>query len=181
MPFYKSSLPVIRVCLLITSFISSGLSFQPVTLLTRFSHSTTQMRPLQQEGTSNSRNLSFICLGAQVGSDEGDTTPGGDSYEGEIDWDAEWKKVVQQKGQKLDRPGKDFYKNDAQKVAAKATRVASEQIQKIKVVKPDVNLRMLSGDARFWIGILAIISIGLALITAPDTSSYSSYNESFYI
>lgn len=100
-----------------------------------------------------SRNHSFIRLGAQVGSDEGDSTPSGDSYEGEIDWDAEWKKVVQQKGQKVERPGKDFYKNDAQKAAAKATRVASDQIRKIKVVQPDINLRMLTGDAKFWIGI----------------------------
>ena len=151
MTFYKSPFFVALVCLLMTSFISTCLSFQPATLLTRCRHSTTQMRPLP--GTSSSPNLSFTCLGAQVGSDEGDTTPGGDSYEGEIDWDAEWKKVVQEKGQKVDRPGKDFYKNDAQKAAAKATRVASEQIRKIKVVQPDVNLRMLAGDAKFWIGI----------------------------
>jgi hypothetical protein len=152
MTMYKNSSVVALLCLLVTTnLISSGLSFQPATFLNkRCSHTSTRT---SHRTTGKSSNLSFTCLGAQVGSDEGDTTPSGDSYEGEIDWDAEWKKVVQQKGQKVDRPGKDFYKSDAQKVAAKATRVASEQIRKIKVVQPDVNLKMLTGDAKFWIGI----------------------------
>ncbi len=86
------------------------------------------------------------------GEDE-ETTPGGESYDGDIDWDAEWAKVVKEKGKEIDRPGKDFYKNDAQRAAARASRVASEQISKVKIVKPDVNLRMLTGDTKFWIAI----------------------------
>jgi hypothetical protein len=33
--------------------------------------------------------------------------------ESTVDWDAEWKKVVQKKGA-IPRPGKDFYKSDAE-------------------------------------------------------------------
>ena len=88
---------------------------------------------------------------------DGDTTPSGDSYEGNIDWDAEWAKVVKDKETNKNtgssRPGQDYYKNDAQRVAVKASKVASEQINKVKIVKPDINLKMLSGDARFWIAI----------------------------
>ena len=84
---------------------------------------------------------------------DSDQVPGGDSYEGDIDWDAEWKKVVAEKGQSSDRPGKDFYKNDAQRAALKASKAASEQISKVKIVKPDINLKMLTGDAKFWIAI----------------------------
>lgn len=115
--------------------------------------------------------------------EEEESTPGGDSYDGDIDWDAEWAKVVKENKSNAStkRPGSDFYKNDAQRAAVKASRAASEQISKVKIVKPDVNLKMLTGDAKFWIAILAVISIGLALISAPDMSSYSSSNESFYI
>ncbi|GFH59492.1 hypothetical protein CTEN210_15968 [Chaetoceros tenuissimus] len=145
--------------------ISSCVAFSPVSI-----------------HTSSSRTRSITSFHqAKVGNDEEDSFPKGDNYEGDIDWDAEWAKVVKEKGANIDRPGKDFYKNDAQRAALKATKAASEQIQKVKIVKPDVNLRMLTGDAKFWIAILAIISVGLALITAPDTSSYSSSNDSFYI
>ena len=91
-----------------------------------------------------------------VGSgEEGESTPGGDSYEGDIDWDAEWAKVVKENksNSSTKRPGSDFYKNDAQRAAVKASRAASEQINKVKIVKPDINLRMLTGDAKFWIAI----------------------------
>lgn len=36
--------------------------------------------------------------------------PPEESYEGDIDWDAEWKKVVSNKDQPRERPGKDFCK-----------------------------------------------------------------------
>ena len=135
--------------LFVVAFVLSPVSgFQTAQKTTRCSFCT--QRKVYNKFPSHSP---VNTLRAQVGSDEGDTTPSGDSYEGEIDWDAEWKKVVEQKGQNIDRPGKDFYKNDAQKAAAKATRVASEQIRKIKVVQPDINMRMLTGDAKFWIGI----------------------------
>uniref|UniRef100_A0A7S3PWT8 Uncharacterized protein n=1 Tax=Chaetoceros debilis TaxID=122233 RepID=A0A7S3PWT8_9STRA len=134
------------------------------------------------------RSLVATCTYAKVSGDNDDggdfksTTPGEDNYESDIDWDAEWKKVVETKGQdSSSRPGKDFYKNDVQRAAAKASRQASDQISKVKIVKPDINIRSLQGDPKFWIGMLALISIGLALATAPDMSSYSNSNESFYI
>ena len=95
-----------------------------------------------------------VLLNAKIGSDEEeDSFPGGDSYKGDIDLDEEWKKVVKEKGQDLGRPGKDYYKNDAQRAALKVTKAAGEQIKKVKVVKPDINLKMLSGDPKFWIAV----------------------------
>jgi len=120
-------------------------------------------------------------------SDDFDSVPGGDSFGGDnssdIDWDAEWKKVVEdkKKGNDISRPGQEFYKNDVQRAAAKASRQATEQISKVKIVKPDINMRMLQGDAKFWIAILAVISVGLALATAPDMGTIQNSNESFYI
>lgn len=50
---------------------------------------------------------------------EEETTAG--EYKGSVDWDAEWKKVVQRggtaataSGEKIDRPGKEFYKSEAE-------------------------------------------------------------------
>ena len=116
--------------------ISSCVAFSPVSIHT----------------LSKTRSITSFRQ-AKVGNDEEDSFPKGDSYEGDIDWDAEWAKVVKEKGSDIDRPGRDFYKNDAQRAALKATKAASEQIQKVKIVKPDVNLRMLTGDAKFWIAI----------------------------
>ena len=74
----------------------------------------------------------------------------GESYKGDVDWDAEWKKVVDEKNNNANRPGKDFYKNDVEKAAAKATRAAQEQVINVsknlpKVQTPDI--RSLQGDA----------------------------------
>jgi len=69
--------------------------------------------------------------------------------------------VVKEKGvSSSSRPGQDFYKNDAQRAAAKATRAASEQISKVKLVKPDINLKMLAGDAKFWIAMCKLFRSG---------------------
>ena len=208
------------VLLVVLLAISTG-AFQPASSHTR--------RTLNAQKSSSS-HMRMRALYTKEGSDgDEETTPGGESYDGDIDWDAEWAKVVKDKGSTVStqRPGQDFYKNDAQRAAAKATRAASEQISKVKIVKPDINLKMLSGDPKFWIDIcklvgllvivdvmnflgnrimcsflsnayahiflsfaplsflptVAVISVGFALISAPDMSSYShsSANESFYI
>jgi len=106
---------------------------------------------------------------------------GGDSYEGDIDWDAEWKKVVEKREQPSNRPGKDFYKNDVERALLQTSKSTAEQIKKVKIVKPDINIRSLQGDAKFWIAILAIISVGFSLISAAGVSTYANSNDSFYI
>ena len=62
----------------------------------------------------------------------------GETYDGEVDWDSEWKKVVQNQGQPKERPGKDFYKNDVEKAIGKTARTAQEKISKIAKVKIDL-------------------------------------------
>lgn len=115
--------------------------------------------------------------------DDFDMMRGGETYEGDIDWDAEWKKVVAEKGSspssssKAPRPGSDFYKNDVEKAVSKTTRAVQDAIPDVKVEIPSV--RSLQGDTKFWFGILALISVGTALISASNQSVYS--NDSFYI
>ena len=43
-----------------------------------------------------------------------DDIPSPSVGETSVDWDAEWKKVVQKKENKIERPGKDFYKSEAE-------------------------------------------------------------------
>jgi len=139
---------------------------------------------------------------------KGDFPPDDNEYAGEVDWDAEWKKVVANDG-KLDggaqRPGKDFYKSEAEIAAIKATNQAADKVRETSVnvsnVIPDI--RSLSGDWKvryslhsricclfskiiflfhqFWIAILAVISVGLSLLTAPPAEVVGQETSSYYI
>eukprot|EP00592_Proboscia_alata_P011089 CAMPEP_0194364462 /NCGR_PEP_ID=MMETSP0174-20130528/12387_1 /TAXON_ID=216777 /ORGANISM="Proboscia alata, Strain PI-D3" /LENGTH=201 /DNA_ID=CAMNT_0039138509 /DNA_START=54 /DNA_END=659 /DNA_ORIENTATION=- len=102
-------------------------------------------------------------------------------YEKNIDWDAEWSKVVKGEGQPSKRK-KDTAKSDVELAAIKARK---EMELKMKVAKAQAQSASasfspgnLTGDWRVWIGIIAVISVASALIGGAD-SGYS--NESFLI
>lgn len=57
---------------------------------------------------------------------------GGDGYTGSVDWDAEWKKVVKNKALvEENRPGKDYYKSEAEIAAIKAANRATKQVDRV--------------------------------------------------
>ena len=95
-----------------------------------------------------------------------------------VDWDAEWKKVVANKEQPDKRPGQDFYKSDAEISVTKTVNQGIEKAQKeaAKLDIPSVNMAGLTSDWRFWIGIIAVISVGTALLSAPLMPEYESYS-----
>ena len=75
----------------------------------------------------------------------------GDEYKGDVDWDAEWKKVVQKEksGQNLERPGKDFYKSEAEITAIRAANKAQTEVRKISdkmPSAPSMDMGSLTGD-----------------------------------
>jgi len=123
-----------------------------------------------------------------VKGDENDDFPPDESmdYSGSVDWDAEWKKVVEKDG-KLDsgaeRPGKDFYKSEAEVVAIKAANTATKKVAEAGSSVADAlpDIRSLSGDWRFWIAILALISVGLSLLTAPTEITAGLSDDAFYV
>lgn len=47
-------------------------------------------------------------------------------YTGSVDWDAEWKKVMANQGQPDQRPGKGYYKSEAELAALRAANQARE-------------------------------------------------------
>ena len=105
----------------------------------------------------------------------------GETYESSVDWDAEWKKVVENKDQPDERPGN--YKSQAEISAIKATNKVAKNVfdasQEMKSKMPAApNMTSLQGDWRFWIGILVIVSFGLSILSATSTQQV---NESFYI
>jgi hypothetical protein len=129
--------------------------------------------------------------------------PGGADadYKGDIDWDGEWKKVVKSQGNTVgtsggvgsgsnkagqDRPGKDFYKSDAEIAAIRAANTATKRVQKvvssanIKLPTSLPTIRSLQGDWKFWIGILAVLSIGVSLISAAGQGG-PPVEESYFI
>lgn len=148
--------------------------------------------------------------------DDGDFPPEEDNsdYSGNVDWDAEWKKVVASEG-KLDggaeRPGKEFYKSEAEVAAIKATNKAAANVAKAGAGVADAmpDIRSMSGDwkvcatpyrmqrlkriaiyhvtvlmfflPQFWIAILAIISVGISLLTAPPADMAPPNDGSYYI
>jgi len=105
----------------------------------------------------------------------------GEQYEGSVDWDDEWKKVVQNRDQPEERPGK--YKSQAEIATIKATNKVAKNVyeasQEAKAKLPTApSIRSLQGDWRFWIGILLIVSFGLSVLSA---TSQVPTNDSFYI
>lgn len=105
----------------------------------------------------------------------------GEQYEGTVDWDAEWKKVVEDRDQPKERPGN--YKTQAEIAAIKATNKVAKNVydasREAKAKLPSASsFRSLQGDWRFWIGILLIVSFGLSLLSA---TSSTTVNDSFYI
>mmetsp|Transcript_36367 Transcript_36367/g.61987 ORF Transcript_36367/g.61987 Transcript_36367/m.61987 type:complete len:174 (-) Transcript_36367:415-936(-) len=105
----------------------------------------------------------------------------GEQYEGSVDWDAEWKKVVQDRDQPAQRPGN--YKSQAEIAAIKATNKVAKNVydasREAKNSLPSApSIRSLQGDWRFWIGMLLIVSFGLSILSA---TSSAPVNDSFYI
>lgn len=105
----------------------------------------------------------------------------GEKYEGLVDWDAEWQKVVQNRDQPTQRPGN--YKSPVEIAAIKATNKVAKNVfdasQDMKSKMPSApSFQSLQGDWRFWIGIIVIVSFGLSILSA---TSVAPVNDSFYI
>jgi hypothetical protein len=94
-------------------------------------------------------------------------------YSGSVDWDAEWKKVVKSKGSPTkSRPGKDYYKSEAEIAAIRVANEAQKQVNTVqdKITLPEVpSWDSVKGDWKFWLGALAVISVGISLISAVGT------------
>jgi hypothetical protein len=137
-----------------------------------------------QSSTGKRRNRSATVLLLV----DGDMPPEESTeYTGSVDWDAEWKKVVANEGKikgGVERPGKDFYKSEAEIAAIKAANSATEKIVDVTAsvsnALPDI--RSLSGDWKFWIAILALVSVGLSVLTAPgNVVPTGLQGDSYYI
>ena len=82
--------------------------------------------------------------------------------------------MVQNQNQPAERPGKDFYKSEAQIAAIKTLNQATSKVNEAasQVVPSIPSWRSLQGDWKFWIGILVLISVGLSLLSAAPQASY---------
>ena len=151
----------------VTSTIVSLLLLLSIT--TAFtSHSPWLQRSLSKCSTDNRRLLSTSP----------DIPPGDDDdYKGTIDWDAEWKKVVENKSQPKQRPGQGYYKSDAEIAVTKVVNKASQKAVDASKNFPRIRVNGdLSRDWRVWIGILVIISVLTSVLTAPpQVDTQSSY------
>ena len=161
---------VALIAMVVSSHQSSAF---PVVQMSRWATAaTTTTTSLKTKTTALFNNN----LASDDGDDESLEIPPAEEYTGSVDWDEEWKKVVRNEG-KLDtgkeRPGSTYYKSEAEiaaiKTANAATRKVSEATSSVSKVIPDI--RSLSGDWKFWIALLAIVSIGVSVLTAPQNVS----------
>jgi hypothetical protein len=101
-----------------------------------------------------------------------------------IDWDKEWKNVMAQKSRNQERPGKDFYKSEAEIAAIRAANEAQRKLldvaktvdRKVSFELPS-NFKSVQSDSKFWISVLVALSFGAAIITAV-TSTPPAYEPS---
>lgn len=104
-------------------------------------------------------------------------------YSGTVDWDAEWKKVVENGDTlKKDRPSP--YKSDAEIAAIRAANKARAETIKVVSEMPSApSFDDVKSDWKFWVGVLAVISIGTSLWSASGgmVAEVPPPNDSYYI
>eukprot|EP00956_Cyclotella_meneghiniana_P000609 scaffold666_cov48-Cyclotella_meneghiniana.AAC.7 len=176
--------------LAISSYTASSFQLPHSTSLHQLSHQQQPRRSLssptslQSENNPQEQEVTDVDL---IGSISSSSTS-----QSSIDWDAEWKKVLENKDQPLSN-GSRLKGNDdkselemrASAMKKKAERaVARNVFDASESMKRGVGDRMpswrsLQGDWKFWIGIIVVVSFGLSIlsVSGPTTSA----NESFYI
>ncbi|KAL7467237.1 hypothetical protein ACHAXS_009134 [Conticribra weissflogii] len=88
----------------------------------------------------------------------------GEKFEGTVDWDAEWKKVVENRDQPAKRPGK--YKSQVEIAAIKTTNKVAKNVydasreMKESLPKPP-SIRSLQGDWRGWSLLVRVVVYSL--------------------
>lgn len=141
----------------------------------------------------SSRSSTILCMSSFVDppSPEDPESSSNDAddieFESSVDWDAEWSKVVRGDQDSVKRPS-GRAKTDVEIVALRAKKTAADQVLKVKgearnlknQVKRQANWRSLQGDWKFWVGVLAIVSVATSLISASG-QTISNNDPSFYI
>lgn len=135
--------------------------------------------PSSSFGISSSRTTTTRFL---VENENNDDFPDNTDYKGNVDWDAEWKKVMENKDSKRPRPGSDFYKTDVEIALTKTVNKAASKVAKAssQLDVPNMNWNSLKGDWKFWLAILAMLSVGTSVLSGMAMSqTYSP--DSYYI
>jgi len=118
--------------------------------LVAFTATPTNAFSVPSHQLSSKCKSSVITLRSSKGEDDF-PKEGQDEYTGSVDWDNEWKKVVEKErsGQKLERPGDGYYKSDAELAAIRAAKKAQTEVEKISNKLPSVpsfDMGSLTGD-----------------------------------
>eukprot|EP00956_Cyclotella_meneghiniana_P035516 scaffold115566_cov55-Cyclotella_meneghiniana.AAC.8 len=180
---------LIVTLLAISSYTASSFQLPHSTSLHQLSHhqprrSLSSPTSLHSENNPQEQEVTDVDLIGSISSSS--------STQSSIDWDAEWKKVLENKDQPSSNgsrlKGNDekselemrasAMKKKAERAVARNVFDASESMKR-GVVDRMPSWRSLQGDWKFWIGIIVVISFGLSIlsVSGPTTSA----NESFYI
>lgn len=102
-----------------------------------------------------------------------------------VDWDAEWKKVVEKQKQsgaastEKRRPGEGYYKTEAEIRAIKAANKATSKMNEVQanMANSMPSWDSLKGDWKFWIGLLLVLSFGSSLLAAVSSGPGVIYDQ----
>lgn len=138
------TLPLLLVLLVGVCTLQTSAFTSPVRKSCFVSHTTTATR------TAASASASAVAVAVALSSTQRDDDYDdfasedkdgiGSDYKGDIDWDGEWKKVVaDQKGtSSSSRPGKEFYKSEAEIAAIRAANKAQEKVYEVASQAPSM-------------------------------------------
>ena len=148
----------------VTPFLSRGRSFWggprigPLRLSNAESPPPEQNDESKNKANNDKNEEEELVVPAMIPREElliGDDFASSSSLTSGVDWDAEWKKVVRQQKQsggiasnkQVDRPGKGYYKSEAEIAAIKAANRATEGARRAASQLPSIpSWKSLQGD-----------------------------------
>merc|ERR1712087_116963 len=127
---------------------------------------------------SHLKNGRYATLQMNISPDDLPPPMDDGEYSGNVDWDAEWKKVVSDQGKQKKRPDPK-YKSEAEIAVIKAVNKVAKKTVDASNQVPNIRIEgSLTSDWRFWIGILVFLSVATSLLTAPPPINVQ---DSYYI
>ena len=116
---------------------------------------------LRRDITTTTTSSTPILVSMALKKDDDDDIPqeemiGSASYQSSVDWDAEWKKVVddQKQGKAVERPGTGYYKSEAEIKAIQTANKAAREAAKVQASLP--SWQMLKGDWKVRLCVLSV-------------------------
>mmetsp|Transcript_22443 Transcript_22443/g.34293 ORF Transcript_22443/g.34293 Transcript_22443/m.34293 type:complete len:189 (+) Transcript_22443:3-569(+) len=124
-------------------------------------------------GTENKEEIAAVEDKEEVIFEEVNDMELGVKYVGSVDWDAEWKRAMEKRStQEQEKSPPKILEQSPVDAAKKALSNLPQPSL------PNLSIRSMQGDWKFWVGVLLVFSVGLSLLSG--TQIYNN-DVSYYI